>query len=106
MAIEPVCHINAIQCNPGAEVGEVMQDEVVVKRDVMVTMRDGIKLACDVYRPTRAGQPADGAFPVILERTPYNKRAVSRSEITRRAPKDPKRREDVAAFFTRHGYVT
>ncbi|MDH3603945.1 MAG: antibiotic hydrolase, partial [Candidatus Tectomicrobia bacterium] len=82
-----------------------MQDEVVVERDVMVTMRDGIKLACDIYHPLRDGQPVEGAFPVILERTPYDKRAVSRSEITRRAPQDPNRREDVAAFFTRHGYV-
>jgi hypothetical protein len=82
-----------------------MQNEVVVERDVIVTMRDGIKLACDVYRPARDGQPVTGAFPVILERTPYDKGAVSRSEITAREPKEPKRREDVAAFFTRYGYV-
>jgi len=82
-----------------------MQNEVVVERDVRVTMRDGIKLACDVYRPARDGQPVAGAFPVILERTPYDKGAVSRSEITAREPKEPKRREEVAAFFTRHGYV-
>ena len=81
-----------------------MSDELVIERDVMVAMRDGVKLACDIYRPARHGQEA-GAWPVILERTPYDKRAVSRSEISRRAPHQPHRREDVAAFFARHGYV-
>jgi putative CocE/NonD family hydrolase len=39
----------------------------------MVTMRDGVRLATDVYRPAKEGVPLDGRFPVILERTPYNK---------------------------------
>ncbi len=82
-----------------------MQDEVVVERDVMVAMRDGIQLACDVYRPASGGQAVAGAFPVILERTPYDKGAMSRAEMNRRSPTDPNRHEDVAAFFTRHGYV-
>lgn len=34
----------------------------------MVTMRDGINLATDVYLPE-----GDGPFPIILYRTPYNK---------------------------------
>jgi len=38
------------------------------KETVLLPMRDGIKLATDVYRPG-----GDGAFPVILARTPYNK---------------------------------
>lgn len=82
-----------------------MQYEVLVERDVMVAMRDGIKLACDVYRPAHDGQIVEASFPVILERTPYDKRVASRSEITRQSPQAPSRREDLAAFFTRHGYV-
>src|SRR5450432_3981025 len=39
-----------------------------VTRDVMVTMRDGVKLATDIYRPAGGGR-----FPVLLTRTPYNK---------------------------------
>ena len=62
--------------------GEVMPYEVFVERDVMVAMRDGIKLACDVYRPAHAGQAAAGGFPVLLERTPYGKGLTSRSEIS------------------------
>jgi uncharacterized protein len=50
--------------------------------------------------------PATGGprFPVILERTPYNKTAPSRSE---RTPTNatPLGRADVAGFYARHGYV-
>ncbi len=41
---------------------------VIVERNVPATMRDGVVLYADVYRPD-----APGKFPVILERTPYNK---------------------------------
>jgi len=46
---------------------------VTVMKNVMVPMRDGVKLAVDIYRPSRNGQPIEGSFPVILTRTPYNK---------------------------------
>ena len=45
----------------------------------MVPARDGVGLATDIYRPAGAGP-----FPVILERTPYDKSAPSRSETHRR----------------------
>ena len=41
---------------------------VTVERGVAVKMRDGIVLRADIYRPK-----ADGTFPVLLERTPYDK---------------------------------
>src|SRR5690606_7455019 len=46
---------------------------VVVEHDVMIPMRDGVRLAADIYRPARDDTPADGRFPALLERTPYNK---------------------------------
>jgi uncharacterized protein len=46
----------------------VNQYPVTYERDVVVIMRDGTKLRADIYRPT-----ADGKFPVLLQRTPYNK---------------------------------
>jgi uncharacterized protein len=49
---------------------------IAVSKNVMVPMRDGVKLACDIYRPTLNGQPIEGKFPVILERTPYGKDTV------------------------------
>lgn len=41
---------------------------VVAQRNVEARMRDGVVLRADVYRPDK-----DGKFPVLLERTPYNK---------------------------------
>jgi putative CocE/NonD family hydrolase len=47
--------------------------EVIVRRDVMVPMRDGVRLATDVYLPARGGQILSERVPAILERTPYGK---------------------------------
>lgn len=47
--------------------------EVVVERDVWIPMRDGVRLAADVYRPARAGEPVAGRLPTLLTRTPYSK---------------------------------
>lgn len=44
------------------------QYEVVIERGVEASMRDGVVLRADIYRPK-----AEGKFPVLLERTPYNK---------------------------------
>ena len=39
----------------------------------MVPMRDGIRMATDIYRPARDGRPLADRRPVLLHRTPYNK---------------------------------
>jgi uncharacterized protein len=70
--------------------------------NVMVPMRDGVLLATDIYLPQPG--PQGGRWPVILERTPYDKTADSRSERTPAVEK-PKSRAEVAAFFVSHGYV-
>jgi len=36
---------------------------IVLAKDVMVVMRDGIRLASDIYRPARDGQLVDGRCP-------------------------------------------
>lgn len=46
---------------------------VVVAKDLMVPMRDGVRLATDVYRPAREGEAVPGWFPTILQRTIYDK---------------------------------
>jgi uncharacterized protein len=78
--------------------------DVALTSDVMVSMRDGVRLATDVYRPARNGKPLPGRFPVILERTPYGKTVVSRSELSLKEPV-AKSRADVARFFVSRGYV-
>jgi uncharacterized protein len=72
---------------------------IVVERDVMVPARDGVLLAIDIHRPDGAGR-----FPVLLERTPYDKSAPSRSERTAAAA-TPWSRAEVAAYFIEHGYA-
>jgi putative CocE/NonD family hydrolase len=78
--------------------------DIVVERDVMVPMRDGVRLATDIYRRAVGGEAAEGPFPVILERTPYGKSEASRSERTARDTR-PRARSEVAAWFVRHGYA-
>jgi putative CocE/NonD family hydrolase len=46
---------------------------VVVTRDVMVPMRDGIHLATDVYRPRLDRRAVTEQLPTILIRSPYGK---------------------------------
>jgi uncharacterized protein len=54
-------------------VAESAATEVQVRKDIHVSMRDGVKLALDVYLPARAGKAIDGKLPTLLARTPYNK---------------------------------
>jgi predicted acyl esterase len=49
----------------------------VVEKNVMAPMRDGVRLATDVYLPARDGTRLEGKFPVVLE--PYNKEAAARA---------------------------
>ncbi|MGH9397498.1 MAG: CocE/NonD family hydrolase [Terriglobia bacterium] len=52
-----------------AAAGAVAQQyKVIIEQNVAVRMRDGVTLRADIYRPD-----APGKFPVLLERTPYNK---------------------------------
>jgi putative CocE/NonD family hydrolase len=46
---------------------------VIVEKNLMITVRDGVRLAADIYRPAREGKPAPGRFPALLTRTPYDK---------------------------------
>jgi putative CocE/NonD family hydrolase len=73
--------------------------EVLIERDLIIRARDGVGLAADVYRPS-----GDGPFPVLLERTPCDKSAPSRSEGTADAP-PPRSRIEVALYFVGHGYA-
>jgi len=58
--------------------------EVELDDEVGVPMRDGIKLATDIYKPK-----AEGQFPIILVRTPYKKEM----------------NELQGMFYARRGYV-
>ncbi|MCX5659736.1 MAG: CocE/NonD family hydrolase [Planctomycetota bacterium] len=64
---------------------------IVLSKDVMLPMRDGLRLATDLYRPARDGEPLPGPFPAILCRTPYDK--------------TDRRYAELADLFTPRGYV-
>jgi len=66
-------------------------DVVRFEQDLMIPARDGVRLATDIYRPARDGVVIDDQRPLLLQRTPYGKKAPGRVES--------------AEFFARHGYV-
>jgi putative CocE/NonD family hydrolase len=47
--------------------------EVAVRTNVTVPMRDGVRLALDLYLPAQNGKPVPGKHPTLVARTPYNK---------------------------------
>jgi hypothetical protein len=69
------------------------------RRVLRTTVRDGVQLVADVY----ADRPDPGPGPVILERTPYGRRAARTSDgaLGGESPPAP---EIVAEAFTRGGY--
>ncbi len=72
--------------------GSCQAYNVVIEPNVSATMPDGVKLAADIYYPALDGaRVAAGTFPVILERTPYNKAAPA--QVTK------------GKYFARRGYV-
>ena len=78
---------------------------VLVHRDVMVAMRDGVHLATDIYRPAGAdGGPDETPRPVIFERTPYDKAGTPRTEKSVARP-EPLSRPDLAIKLVQEGYV-
>ncbi|MGH9318853.1 MAG: CocE/NonD family hydrolase, partial [Vicinamibacteria bacterium] len=50
------------------ELENELREIAVIERKVMVPMRDGVRLATDVYRPKNAS----GKVPIVWVRTPYN----------------------------------
>lgn len=67
--------------------------------DLTVITRDDIHLATDIYLP----EIGDGSWPVIIERTPYNKEAASRSELD--ISGHLLSREEMAKAFTDAGFA-
>ena len=68
-----------------------IQYDVIAKKNIMLPMRDGIKLATDVYLPAISGKVVEGKFPTVIERTPYDNASP--------------RLVDTARFYASRGYV-
>src|SRR6267378_2377562 len=46
--------------------------QVIIENGVRMKMRDGVSLVADIYKPK-----SEGKFPVLLERTPYDRKGDS-----------------------------
>lgn len=57
----------AAQAPPQEDVQALLEANAVIQLKVMVPMRDGTRMAADVFRPR-----GSGPFPIIFSRTPYN----------------------------------
>ncbi len=62
---------------------------VKVEKNIMVPMRDTVRLATDLYLPAKGGEALPGRQPVILTRTPYGKDGAKKH----------------GEYFASHGYV-
>jgi len=51
---------------------QVIATPIVIERNVAMKTRDGVTLQADIYRPA-----ADGNYPVLLTRTPYDKNGTA-----------------------------
>lgn len=69
--------------------------DAVTQPNLMVPMRDGVRLATDVYLPGRDGKAEPGTWPAILMRTPYGKSGVKVGEAA----------NSDGQYFARHGYA-
>ncbi|APW74061.1 antibiotic hydrolase [Sphingopyxis sp. MG] len=67
----------------------------------MVPMRDGVRLATDVYLPDGA---IDAPLPVLLERTPYDKRGTNHADFSV-ADEVPLSKPEIARIFAANGYA-
>src|SRR5436309_4657218 len=86
-----IINVFAVTCSIWAAQYDSPYADVLFGHNVMIAMRDGTKLATDIYRPGRNGTPISDRLPVLLQRTPYNKEGQGLV--------------DNAKFFVRHGYV-
>jgi putative CocE/NonD family hydrolase len=72
--------------------------EIIVERNVAAKMRDGVTLRADIYRPK-----ADGKFPVLLVRTPYDKTGETNFGLKAAARGYVVVAQDVRGRFTSEG---
>lgn len=70
--------------------------------DAMVPMRDGVRLATDIYLPPDWSE--GDRLPVLMERTPYDKRGSNHGDFTRDEPR-LRSKPEIARWFAEAGYA-
>ncbi len=84
-----ICQLGATVAAAPAESGPY---GAALTADVMVPMRDGVRLATDVYLPTHDDKPIAERLPTVLMRTPYSKGTAEKGHRD-------------ARYFASHGYA-
>lgn len=79
---------------------QAVAKSVTVLCNVFVPMRDGVRLAADIYFPADDGTPG----PVLLERTPYDKSGTNHADRSLADPR-PRPKPEIAAAFAEAGYI-
>ncbi|HEY8188865.1 MAG TPA: CocE/NonD family hydrolase [Pyrinomonadaceae bacterium] len=65
-----ICAVLWLVCVPSAAAAQAETSyRVIIENGVHIKMRDGVSLVADVFRPA-----SDSKFPVLLERTPYDRK--------------------------------
>ncbi|ANW16998.1 CocE/NonD family hydrolase [Streptomyces clavuligerus] len=80
---------------------EPLEGGALWRRALRVPLRDGVRLAADLY--SASAEPGTAPLPVLLERTPYGRRAARVSDQDRAGAPVP-RPEEAARHFTDAGY--
>jgi putative CocE/NonD family hydrolase len=73
-----------VLAHPATSPGYVTPQEIYsdsFRSSQYVTVRDGTRLAIDIYRPGVKGVPVDKRFPVVLVATPYHRSSENNGEI-------------------------
>ena len=78
--------------HPDRYEGSAQEYDVAIHRDVPISMPDGVTLFADLYFPALGGEQLPGKWPMLLERSPYDKGRVVYSANGR--------------FFAKRGYVS
>jgi len=73
------CAVTSPALAQDEDVLEELKEIAVLDQKILVPMRDGVRLATDVYRPK-----AEGRVPIIFSRTPYNFNAWRDGELRTR----------------------
>jgi uncharacterized protein len=107
LAIVVICAISmgVLRAQQGAPLTQEQKDQrvqtekelesvAIIERKLMIPMRDGVRLATDIYRPKNASGPV----PIIWVRTPYN---FNFWDVRNGLPADMK----TALTAVKHGYA-
>ena len=74
-----LCFLSVLSYAQEKSLIDQLEEVAIVDQKVMMPMRDGIRLATDIYRPK-----GEGKYPIVFSRTPYNFNTWGNGEMNTR----------------------